>query len=110
MGDCRPKSGVDPNHPRQIPQSHAYMTPRYCITSTSPHHLHPHSLYRSTLATCSPPNSHVDHLDDIPFPQINGSYRILGPPNLSTFNGGGGGGGPGKVVSPPRALPNMVTP
>jgi hypothetical protein len=28
------------------------------------------------------------------------------PPDLSTFNGGGGG--LGKVVSPPRALPNMA--
>jgi hypothetical protein len=79
------------------------------VTASPPRHLvtfHSHSLYRSTLSTCSLPNSRVDHLDNIPFPQTNSSYIISNPPpppppDLSTFNGGGG---PGKVVFPTTVL------
>jgi hypothetical protein len=36
VGDCGAKSGVDPNHPRQLPQSRAYMTSGLYVTSISP--------------------------------------------------------------------------
>jgi hypothetical protein len=55
------------------------------VTASPPRHLHSHTPYRSTLATCSPPNSHIDRLGDIPFLQINGSYRIPDPPPPRPF-------------------------
>jgi hypothetical protein len=79
---------VDPNHPRQLPQSRAYMTSGHHVTST---HLHSHSRYRSTFTTFSPPKSHTDHLDDIPYIHVihlHASCLPIGrsPPRLPVHN------------------------
>jgi hypothetical protein len=81
VGDCGPKGGVDPNHPRQLPQSRAYMTSGHHVTSThtpataqlsppvppdySPYHLSPPCIMFSywmltSTSSCSRPGHHSE--------------------------------------------------